>query len=116
MRSNLFAKFAPVIAGLSAAELKGAASLFDKLSIAREGNIEVCYAPFEYINPAARVVLVGITPGKTQMLNALREARHQLDKGAPALEVLKAAKQTGAFSGAMRPNLVGLLDHFILIL
>lgn len=110
MQNQLFEKFSPVIRSLSNAELSGALSLFEKLSLAREGNVEVCYAPFEYINSAARVVIVGITPGKTQMLNAVTEARRQLDQGATAAEVLKAAKRTGAFSGAMRPNLVGLLD------
>lgn len=110
MENQLFDKFAPVIRSLSSSELEGAPCLFEKLLIAREGNVEVCYAPFEHINPAARVVIVGITPGKTQMLNAIKEARRQLDRGADPFEVLKAAKQTGAFSGAMRPNLIGLLD------
>lgn len=45
------------------------------------------------------------------MLNALRECRHQLDIGASYENALKSAKQTAAFSGAMRPNLVGLLDR-----
>ena len=44
------------------------------------------------------------------MVNALRECRRQLDSGASELQALKAAKNTGAFSGAMRPNLVALLD------
>lgn len=110
MENRLFEKFAPVIRSLSIAELAGAPSLFEKLLLAQERNLEVCYAPFEHVNPAARVVIVGITPGKTQMLNAVKEARRQLDMGATAFEVLKAAKQTGAFSGTMRPNLVGLLD------
>lgn len=110
MNTTLFERFSPVIRSLSAAELNGSLPLNTKLSLAREGNIEVCYAPFEYVNPMARVVIVGITPGRTQMLNALKEARRQLDLGADALTCLIAAKQTGGFSGAMRPNLVGLLD------
>ncbi len=44
------------------------------------------------------------------MLNAIQEARRQIDLGADAASTLVAAKRTGAFSGAMRPNLVGLLD------
>ena len=70
----------------------------------------MCYAPFEFVNPGAKVVIVGITPGRTQMVNALKEARRQLDRGADNLSAMIAAKQTGAFSGAMRPNLVSLLD------
>jgi hypothetical protein len=110
MNTKLFERFSPVIRSLSAAELNGAPSLNAKLSIAKDGNIEVCYAPFEFVNPSARVVIVGITPGRTQMLNALKEARRQLDQGADAITTLIAAKRTGGFSGAMRPNLVGLLD------
>ncbi len=110
MGTTLFEHFAPVIRSLSAAELAGDPSLNAKLSLAHDGDIEVVYAPFEHINPQARVVIVGITPGRTQMLNALREARQKLDLGANSSSVLAAAKRTGAFSGAMRPNLVGLLD------
>jgi hypothetical protein len=39
-----------------------------------------------------------------------RPGRHRLALGAPEHEVLRAAKYTGAFSGAIRPNLVALLD------
>jgi hypothetical protein len=110
MNQNLIDRFAPVIRSLSAAELDGSPSLNAKLRLAQDGEIEVCYAPVEYINHQARLVIVGITPGRTQMLNALREARRQLDRGAAAAHVLQAAKQTGAFSGKLRPHLVGLLD------
>ena len=107
---QLIERFAPVIRSLSAAELNGASSLNSKLLIAKDGNVEVCYAPFEYINPEARLVIVGITPGRTQMINALKEARRQLDNGADNVQTLIAAKKTGAFSGSMRPSLISLLD------
>ncbi|MCW3479189.1 hypothetical protein OL229_06370 [Neisseriaceae bacterium JH1-16] len=110
MDKSLFRRFASVIRSLSANELAGAPSLYEKLTLAEQGSLRVCYAPFEYINPKARVVLVGITPGRTQMLNALKEARRQLDQGAADDTVLREAKATGAFSGPMRPNLTGLLD------
>lgn len=111
MQKPLIHQFAPVIRTLSASDLAGAPTLDDKLRLAQDGDIKVCYAPFEHINPRARVVIVGITPGRTQMLNALREARRQLDIGSDLDTTLAAAKQTGAFSGAMRPNLVNLLDR-----
>jgi hypothetical protein len=56
-------------------------------------------------------VLVGITPGFTQWRNAMREAQRQLSAGASTDTAHLAAKRTGAFSGAMRPNLIALLDH-----
>lgn len=110
MQTQLFKQFAPIIRSLSASELGGTATLNSKLLLAKDGNLEVCYAPFEYVNPQARLVIVGITPGRTQMLNALKEARRQLDTGADDITALIAAKQTGAFSGAMRSSLVSLLD------
>jgi hypothetical protein len=111
MDTKHFKHFAPVIKSLSVAELDGAPSLNSKLRLAENKNIEICYVPFEYINPQAKVVIVGITPGRTQMLNAIKEARRQLDNGAGLERALIAAKTTGAFSGAMRPNLIDLLDH-----
>jgi hypothetical protein len=78
--------------------------------LARDGPLSAHYIPFDYVNPAARVVLVGISPGFVQWKNAVREARRQLGLGAPLGAVLRAAKYTGAFSGAIRPNLVALLD------
>lgn len=107
----LFDRFAPTIRSLTDQELNdGGAGLNEKMRLAAHGDLEVCYVPFEHINPKAKVVLVGITPGRTQMVNALREARHQLNGGADAVTALIAAKRTGAFSGSMRPNLVALLD------
>ena len=111
MDNILFNRFAPVIKSLTAAELDGVPTVFEKLRIAADSKVEVSYAPFEHLNPDARLVIVGITPGKTQMLNALREARHQMDCGANTDAVLKAALQTAAFSGPMRKNLIDMLDH-----
>ncbi|MGZ5160500.1 MAG: hypothetical protein ACXWIT_08205 [Burkholderiales bacterium] len=110
MDTQLFNRFAPVIRSLTDNELADATSLNTKFRLAQDGPVEICYAPFEYINGEAKIVIVGITPGRTQMVNALREAREQLKTGADASTALRAAKLTGAFSGSMRPNLIALLD------
>ena len=34
----------------------------------KDGNIEIYYAPFDYINSKAKIVIVGITPGLQQMI------------------------------------------------
>ena len=81
------------------------------LLMEQEGALSVYYSPFEWVNPGARVVLVGITPGRMQAANALAEAKRNLQGGALSAEVLRRAKETGAFSGAMRPNLIALLDN-----
>ena len=77
----------------------------------RDGDLEVCYAPFEWVNPSAKVVFVGITPGKVQANNALVEAQRALVEGLSTPEVLRRAKHVGAFSGRMRPKLIALMDH-----
>ena len=107
---NTLQTFASTIRGLTDSDLQSLGVLGQRLNIARDGQIEVMYAPFEHINCQARVLLVGITPGYTQAVNALRECRRQLLAGASDEEALKAAKQTGAFSGAMRAKLIAMLD------
>lgn len=54
---------------------------------------------FEYVNPEAEVVIVGITPGNSQ----LKGDREGLDK--------REIKRLNAFAGNMRPNLVKMLDY-----
>lgn len=101
MDNQLFTRFAPVIKSLTSAEIAGSAALYDKLRLARHEDIEVCYAPFEYLNPQARVVIVGITPGRTQMLTAVKEARRHIDRGSDASATLQSAKRSAGFSGAI---------------
>lgn len=62
------------------------------------------------MNLEARIVLVGITPGFTQALNALRSAQASLRAGSGTLEALREAKTFASFSGPMRTNLISLLD------
>lgn len=81
------------------------------LLLQQEGPLVAYYAPVEYVNPAAKLVIVGITPGATQASNALAEAQRQLRAGADFATTLREAKRFAAFSGPMRPNLVDLLDH-----
>lgn len=54
---------------------------------------------FDYINTSAKVVIVGITPGNTQLTNS-RE-------GLSPREI----KRINAFAGIMRPNLIAMLDY-----
>ena len=108
---GLFSQYAEIIRNLKMDGITEVQSLPASLEMAREGNISIHYIPFDYVNPQARLVLAGITPGFTQMRNALQEAQKQLKAGADQAIALMAAKRTGAFSGAMRPNLVAMLDH-----
>ncbi|WP_081889029.1 hypothetical protein [Comamonas aquatica] len=110
MNTDLITRFAPVIRALTPSEINDSKVLQQKLEIARQDRIQVCYTPFEYLNKDARVVIVGITPGATQLMNAVKEVRRQLDMKSSYENALKEAKATGAFSGAIRPNLTGMLD------
>ncbi|WP_192799546.1 DUF4258 domain-containing protein [Brucella tritici] len=51
--------------------LKMVAETDSRLALHREGNQQVCYSPFDYVETSARLAIVGITPGMTQALNAL---------------------------------------------
>lgn len=67
------------------------------------------YAPFEYLNTEAKLILVGITPGGTQMNRALNAARTALGSGTPIATAVRHVKREGSFSGTMRPNIVATL-------
>lgn len=106
--STLFTRFAPILTDPQPPVVRDA-----RLLIERDGDLAVYYAPFEAVNPQARLVLVGITPGPTQMVNANRAARTALMAGAGAAQAMRAAKETGAFSGEpLRGNLIGQLNHW----
>lgn len=82
------------------------------LLLDRDGDLSVYYAPFEYVETRAKIVIVGITPGAQQMANALRACRDAMTAKLPWTEIAKEAKTAASFSGAMRRNLINLLDHF----
>jgi hypothetical protein len=82
-----------------------------ELLLSSEGSLQTFYAPFDYVNTEARIVLCGITPGLQQASRALDEARKQLRQGASVDQARQAAKETASFAGAMRTNLINMLDH-----
>ncbi len=86
------------------------ANLPPELLVEQQGELSVYYAPFDYINREARLVICGITPGLQQANLALAEAHRQLVKGASSEDARKAAKNTASFGGPMRANLIRLLD------
>lgn len=110
-RTNLFSTYAKLIAELSPAVASSSPTSDHRLLLDRDENLEVWYAPFDYVNQSARVVLVGITPGRQQMALALAEASRALRAGATELEASKRAKGTASFGGPMRSNLIAMLDH-----
>ncbi len=108
---SLLPRFADQIASASPADFVNDITLAGRLIIAREGSFVASYAPFDHVSAAARVVIIGITPGRQQALAVLLEAHRQLKAGRPLEEAAKAAKETASFAGPMRPNLIAMLDH-----
>jgi hypothetical protein len=110
-RAELFERFADRISALprrgqySKCDLQN-----DQFRMYMSGSVAIYYAPFDYINAEAKVVLVGITPGWTQMERAYQEARRALLEGARWDEVCRRAKAHASFAGSMRRNLSQMLD------
>ncbi|WP_416899269.1 MAG: hypothetical protein ACMVY4_06005 [Minwuia sp.] len=114
MVNAAFRQYEPLLRELSEAELRREIDAPDRLLIEAEivgrRRIEIAYTPFDHVNPLARIAIVGITPGRHQMRNAVLEASRQLKAGADPATALAAAKKHAAFSGPLRANLVSLLD------
>jgi hypothetical protein len=81
-----------------------------ELLLWQQGALSVFYAPWDWVNTSAKVMLVGITPGLHQATAALTEARRSLADGLSPEEALRRADAVGSFSGPMRTNLVTMLD------
>ncbi|SFD58440.1 hypothetical protein [Massilia yuzhufengensis] len=110
MPELLFSRYRDAIRSLDLASVTSPADIPDTFMLGREGRYSTYYIPFESVHPQARIVVAGITPGFAQWKNAMREAQLQLAAGADDGAVLRAARLAGAFSGAIRPNFVALLD------
>ncbi len=82
----------------------------EELLIDSQNNLSTWYAPFDFINDSAKIVIVGITPGYQQATNALLKSREALLAGKSEEIAMKEAKVYASFSGPMRNNLVDMLD------
>ncbi|MDZ4992491.1 hypothetical protein GNF80_05815 [Clostridium perfringens] len=86
--------------------------LIDDFLVDKEGNIEIYYAPHnEYINPKAKVFIVGITPGFNQMSTAMATARKELEVSDDIKEIQYKCKVAGRFSGNLRKNIISMLNE-----
>jgi len=74
-----------------------------KFLIDKDKNIEIYYAPFDYINTKAKIMIVGITPGLKQML----QSYEVINKGGS----IKKVKDLSSFKGSMRTALIKYLDE-----
>ncbi|MFT5760418.1 MAG: hypothetical protein ACI9LM_005204 [Alteromonadaceae bacterium] len=81
------------------------------LQISNEGKYSSFYSPFEFINEKAKVVLIGISPGATQAINANTAAKIALENGKTTEDAVRIAKNVASFSGALRNNLIKELNY-----
>lgn len=84
--------------------------LVEDFLLYREGRLTIYYAPFDHINETARVILLGVTPGWTQMKLAFETVRDAVADGTRHLLALEEVKRAAAFGGSMRRNLTQMLD------
>ncbi|KAF4326248.1 hypothetical protein G195_000337 [Phytophthora kernoviae 00238/432] len=86
--------------------------LINDLKLSSSGEVEIFYSPHnEYINPSAKVMLVGITPGWQQMEIAYRMAIQALKAHKSYEQACKKAKMAARMAGSMRTNLIQMLQE-----
>ncbi|WP_291651495.1 hypothetical protein [Clostridium sp.] len=89
--------------------------LIEDFLVDKENSIEIYYAPHnEYLNPRAKIFIIGITPGFQQMSTAIATARKEFELGSDIKEVQYKCKAAGRFSGVIRKNIISMLDEITL--
>src|SRR5262245_61972045 len=109
---NLADRYAPLIRALPAKDPYGKGDLLTPAFLLHEeGELRTYSAPFDHVNGSARVVLLGITPGRAQTEIAFRVAREALPAGRRPALASRLAKAAASFAGQMRTNLLAMLDE-----
>jgi hypothetical protein len=92
-------------------EYSGNDSLHDFI-IEKEGKISVCYSTHnEYINTQAEILIVGICPGRQQMIKSLKTAKEMLALDCTDEEILIRSKLDSRLVGSTRDNLIDMLKE-----
>lgn len=103
-------RMAPLVRALPERTLDPSDLLVPHFSLAQEGRLHVYWIPFERLNADARLVIVGLTPGIGQMEEAFTAARDALLRGMSTEAALDHIDRVASFAGAMRTNMVTMLD------
>jgi hypothetical protein len=78
-------------------------------------GIAVYYAPFDFVNTNAKIVLIGITPGESQMQRAWSAAKAAMRMGSEIGAAISEVKRLSSFNdkrNQMRPNLYAQIEHW----
>ena len=85
--------------------------LSEDFLLEQEGRLRVYWIPFERLNAAARVAIIGLTPGWHQMHEAFTAARDAFRAGLnDDMAILEQIHRHAGFAGSMRANMVKMLD------
>lgn len=87
----------------------------DRLRIPMDRGYGSFYAPFDWVNKQADVMLVGLTPGPAQARIAWQSFIAAMQAGCGVEEASRQAKQAAAFQnpgGQMRRTIAEQMDHF----
>lgn len=76
----------------------------------KKPSIKVYYIPFDYYEENAKISLVGITPGWTQMELAIRHYKDGINKNFSIKQICENLEEVASFGGTMRNNLISMLD------
>lgn len=106
----LFERFAPLIENLQSSRLEITDLIIPEFRLQKTDHLEIYYAPFDYVNTAAKIALVGITPGVQQMVLAYQTAVDALHQGLSAPDTCRRVSERASFAGTMRKNLIAMLD------
>lgn len=74
-------------------------------------RMAVHYAPFNHQPRPAKLILLGITPGKQQAEMAWRRATQAYKQGSSLDESIAFAKSKARFGGNMRPHLISMMNQ-----
>lgn len=103
---DLFLRYAPAIARFPLdVPLTREMLCCPTFRLHQQGALDMYFVPFEYEHEQARLVLVGITPGWTQMQIAYTVARDGLQAGIEGHLVCEMVDQAASFAGVMRANI-----------
>src|SRR4051812_8619110 len=95
-----FEELLPLIRALPAGrELQPADLMREEFRVHCDGKVEVYFMPSDGMNPKAKLLLAGITPGWTQMELAYREVRRGLAAGISPSEARMNARYVASFGG-----------------
>ncbi|MFD0590414.1 uracil-DNA glycosylase family protein [Paenibacillus sp. GCM10027627] len=111
MADSRIGDFKKVIENLPGTPWKREDLLIPELLLEREKDLELYYAPYDYVNPAAKVMIVGITPGFTQMSLSIQTAKQDLASASPLSDIDRRAKIEASFAGSMRVHLIAMLNE-----